>query len=63
MENKILIETSARHVHLTEEHIEALFGKGEDAILAQETSAAQYFSSIAGAINNAITQRSPYSWK
>ena len=42
---------------------EALFGKGEDAILAQETSAAQYFSSIAGAINNAIMQRSPYSWK
>lgn len=28
MDNKILIETSARHVHLTEEHIEILFGKG-----------------------------------
>ena len=28
MENKILVETSARHVHLTEEHIEVLFGKG-----------------------------------
>ncbi|NLE12596.1 MAG: phosphate propanoyltransferase [Clostridiales bacterium] len=28
MENKILVETSARHVHLTEEHIEILFGKG-----------------------------------
>lgn len=28
MDNKILVETSARHVHLTEEHIEALFGKG-----------------------------------
>ena len=28
MENKILIETSARHVHLTQEHIETLFGKG-----------------------------------
>ncbi len=28
MDNKILIETSARHVHLTEEHIETLFGKG-----------------------------------
>jgi putative phosphotransacetylase len=26
--SKILVETSARHVHLTEEHIEALFGKG-----------------------------------
>ncbi len=28
MDNKILVETSARHVHLTEEHIEILFGKG-----------------------------------
>ncbi len=28
MENKILIETSARHVHLTEEHIAILFGEG-----------------------------------
>ena len=28
MENKILVETSARHVHVTEEQIEILFGKG-----------------------------------
>ena len=28
MENKILVETSARHVHLSAEHIEILFGKG-----------------------------------
>ncbi len=28
MEKKILVETSARHVHLTEEAIEILFGKG-----------------------------------
>ena len=28
MEKKVLVETSARHVHLTTEHIEALFGKG-----------------------------------
>ncbi len=28
MENKVLVETSARHVHLTQEHIEILFGKG-----------------------------------
>lgn len=28
MENKVLVETSARHIHLTNEHIEALFGKG-----------------------------------
>ena len=28
MANKVLVETSARHIHLTEDHIEALFGKG-----------------------------------
>lgn len=28
MDNKILIETSARHVHLSPEHVEVLFGKG-----------------------------------
>ena len=28
MANKVLVETSARHIHLTEEHIEILFGKG-----------------------------------
>lgn len=28
MSSKILIETSARHVHLCDEHIEILFGKG-----------------------------------
>jgi putative phosphotransacetylase len=28
MENKILVETSARHIHLTNAHVEALFGAG-----------------------------------
>lgn len=28
MANKVLVETSARHVHLSAEHIEVLFGKG-----------------------------------
>ena len=28
MKNQILVETSARHVHLTQEHIEVLFGAG-----------------------------------
>lgn len=28
MANKVLVETSARHVHLSEEHIAALFGEG-----------------------------------
>lgn len=42
---------------------EALFGKGEDAILNQTNSASVYFRAIQGAINNAIYARSPYSWK
>ena len=41
----------------------ALFGKGEDAILAAEVSASAYFESIANAINTGIYNRSPYSWK
>ncbi len=28
MENKVLVETSARHVHVTAEQVEILFGKG-----------------------------------
>ena len=28
MEKKILVEVSARHIHLSKEHLEALFGKG-----------------------------------
>lgn len=28
MENKILVETSARHIHLTPEHVAVLFGEG-----------------------------------
>ncbi len=30
MENKILVETSARHIHLTAEAVEALYGKGAE---------------------------------
>lgn len=30
MENKILVETSARHVHVTQETLEILFGKGHE---------------------------------
>ena len=30
MENKVIVETSARHVHLTKEHIAILFGEGHE---------------------------------
>ena len=38
MENKILVETSARHVHLSAEHIEALFGQGATLTNKKELS-------------------------
>lgn len=38
MENKILVETSARHVHLTEEHIAILFGEGHKLTVKKELS-------------------------
>jgi len=41
----------------------ALFGKGEDAILAQTQNASTYFKGISQALNVGISQRSPYSWK
>ena len=30
MDRKVLVETSARHVHLSQEHLEILFGKGHE---------------------------------
>jgi putative phosphotransacetylase len=38
LEKKILVETSARHVHLTDEHIEVLFGKGKTLTVRNELS-------------------------
>ncbi len=38
MDNKVLVETSARHVHLTNEHIEILFGKGHTLTNKKELS-------------------------
>lgn len=38
MEKTVLVETSARHVHLTTEHIEALFGKGYELTRKKDLS-------------------------
>ena len=38
MSNQVIVETSARHVHLTEEHIEALFGAGHKLVYKKELS-------------------------
>lgn len=38
MENKVLVETSARHIHLTAEAVEALYGKGAELIKKKDLS-------------------------
>ncbi len=38
MENKILVETSARHIHLTEEAVVALYGEGAELIVKKMLS-------------------------
>ena len=38
MENKVLVETSARHIHLTAEAVEALYGKGAELTVKKELS-------------------------
>jgi len=38
MERKVLVEVSARHVHLSEEHLEILFGKGYELTVKKPLS-------------------------
>ena len=38
MENKILVETSARHIHLTKEAVEVLYGAGAELIVKKMLS-------------------------
>ena len=35
---EVMVETSARHVHLSKEHIEILFGKGAELTKKRELS-------------------------
>ena len=46
MENKkILVETSARHAHLSQEHVEALFGEGYQLTVRKMLSQPNQFAS------------------
>ncbi|MBQ7346887.1 MAG: phosphate propanoyltransferase [Clostridia bacterium] len=38
MENKVLVETSARHIHLTDEAVKALYGKDAELTVKKELS-------------------------
>ena len=44
-ENEVLIETSARHVHVTQETLEALFGKGAQLTKKKDLSQPGQFAS------------------
>lgn len=45
MSDKILVETSARHIHLTQEHVEALFGAGYQLTVKKMLSQPGQFAS------------------
>jgi putative phosphotransacetylase len=45
MDRQILVETSARHVHVTQETLEALFGKGHVLTVKKELSQPGQFAS------------------
>ena len=38
MENKVLVETSARHIHLTDDAVQALYGEGATLTVKKELS-------------------------
>ncbi|MBR2176079.1 MAG: phosphate propanoyltransferase [Clostridia bacterium] len=43
--SKVIVETSARHVHVTQEALEALFGKGAELTVKKELSQPGQFAS------------------
>ena len=45
MENKVLVETSARHVHVTREALDILFGEGYELTVKKELSQPGQFAS------------------
>lgn len=55
MENKVLVETSARHIHLTEEAVNALYGEGATLTVKKELSQPGQFA----AANDKITLVGP----
>lgn len=46
MSKKFIVETSARHVHLTQEHLEILFGKGATLTKKKDLSQPGQFASF-----------------
>ena len=44
--NKVLIEVSARHIHLTREHVDILFGQGHELTVKKELSQPGQFACV-----------------
>ena len=55
MENKVLVETSARHIHLTDEAVETLYGKGAELVVKKMLSQPGQFATA----NDKITLVGP----
>lgn len=56
-----IVEVSARHVHLTQEHVEALFGKGHELTFDRPLSQpGQFLSKEKVTIKNAIAKLSVF---
>ena len=64
MEKKVLVETSARHVHVTREALDILFGEGYELTVKKELSQPGQFASnerVAVIGPRAVSRRSPSS--
>ena len=55
MDNKVLVETSARHIHLTDEAVKVLYGEGAELIVKKELSQPGQFATA----NDKITLVGP----
>ena len=57
MENKFLVETSARHIHLTAEAVEILYGKGAELTVKKMLSQPGQFATANEKIRLVGSQR------
>ena len=63
MENKIIVNTSARHIHVTQEDLEVLYGKGFELTVKKELmQPGQYLSNqkldiLGGVAKDGVTRR------